>query len=299
MHDHAGDGVDDPREVGSISGPLSPSPMSTPVRVTVQDRVAQVRDADEDVTPGGVEEGRPGAAEGDAELRDRGAVAPRLVPPRLAVPGACAAGGQGDQQEDRTAIVGQASFVDGCGEARPTDLDAGRRHTTPDARVAAADPGLRVRREDRAHQPGAGAGHPDRPSGDERRATRASRDVSPDPEVAIPPSAAMVTVRSRPAPETWTEQGQDRTPESRALVDAYRAADYFQVAWDVGSEEDIRSLITSGQARAGMTIRPATARHCRPDVGSRSGSSSTAPTRRSPRPRSPRPPSSARRSRSS
>jgi ABC-2 type transport system permease protein len=64
--------------------------------------------------------------------------------------------------------------------------------------------------------------------------------------------AATTDVRNVPL-AVWD---QDRTPESRALVDAYRAADYFQVAWDVGSEEDIRSLITSGQARAGMTIPP-------------------------------------------
>jgi ABC-2 type transport system permease protein len=64
--------------------------------------------------------------------------------------------------------------------------------------------------------------------------------------------AATTDVRNVPL-AVWD---QDRTPESRALIDAYRAADYFRVAWDVGSEEEIRSLITAGKARAGMTIPP-------------------------------------------
>ena len=29
---------------------------------------------------------------------------------------------------------------------------------------------------------------------------------------------------------------QSRSPESRALLDAFRAADYFRIAYDVGSE---------------------------------------------------------------
>jgi ABC-2 type transport system permease protein len=49
---------------------------------------------------------------------------------------------------------------------------------------------------------------------------------------------------------------QDRSPESRALIDAYRAADYFRVAFDAGSDAEIEQLITSGAARAGMTIPP-------------------------------------------
>jgi ABC-2 type transport system permease protein len=47
---------------------------------------------------------------------------------------------------------------------------------------------------------------------------------------------------------------QDRSPASRELIDAYRAADYFRVAYDVGSDAEIESLIASGDARAGMTI---------------------------------------------
>ena len=49
---------------------------------------------------------------------------------------------------------------------------------------------------------------------------------------------------------------QDRSPESRELVDAYRAADYFRIAFDAGSDADIEQLITSGAAKAGLTIPP-------------------------------------------
>ncbi len=49
---------------------------------------------------------------------------------------------------------------------------------------------------------------------------------------------------------------QDRTPASRALLDAYRAADYFNLAFDVDSEDDMRQLVDGGQAQAGMIIPP-------------------------------------------
>ncbi len=49
---------------------------------------------------------------------------------------------------------------------------------------------------------------------------------------------------------------QCRCPESRLLLDAYRAADYFRIAYDVGSEDDIRTLIEQGKARAGVIIPP-------------------------------------------
>lgn len=49
---------------------------------------------------------------------------------------------------------------------------------------------------------------------------------------------------------------QDRGPEARALLDAYRAADYFRMAYDVDSEDELRYLIQSGQVRAGMVIPP-------------------------------------------
>ncbi len=49
---------------------------------------------------------------------------------------------------------------------------------------------------------------------------------------------------------------QDRSPEARALLDAYRAADYFRLAFDVGSEAELRQLIDGGKARAGLIIPP-------------------------------------------
>jgi drug efflux transport system permease protein len=44
--------------------------------------------------------------------------------------------------------------------------------------------------------------------------------------------------------------------ESRSLLEAYRAANYFTLAYAVGSEDDIRSLIEHGKARAGIIIPP-------------------------------------------
>lgn len=49
---------------------------------------------------------------------------------------------------------------------------------------------------------------------------------------------------------------QDRGPSARALLDAYRAADYFHLAFDVDSEADVRELIDRGEARAGLIIPP-------------------------------------------
>ncbi len=49
---------------------------------------------------------------------------------------------------------------------------------------------------------------------------------------------------------------QSRSPESRALVDAFRAADYFRIAYDVGSNDQIRALIERGAARAAIIIPP-------------------------------------------
>lgn len=49
---------------------------------------------------------------------------------------------------------------------------------------------------------------------------------------------------------------QSHSPEARALLDAYRAADYFRIAFAVGSEEELRVLIETGQARAGLIIPP-------------------------------------------
>lgn len=49
---------------------------------------------------------------------------------------------------------------------------------------------------------------------------------------------------------------QSRTPAARALLDAYRAADYFRIAIEAGSEDELRTLIDTGQARAGLIIPP-------------------------------------------
>ena len=49
---------------------------------------------------------------------------------------------------------------------------------------------------------------------------------------------------------------QCRCAESRSLLDAYRAADYFKLAYVAGSENDIRLLIEQGEARAGLVIPP-------------------------------------------
>lgn len=49
---------------------------------------------------------------------------------------------------------------------------------------------------------------------------------------------------------------QDRGPEARELLDAYRAADYFRLDYDVDSEEQLRELIDSGKVRAGLIIPP-------------------------------------------
>jgi ABC-2 type transport system permease protein len=49
---------------------------------------------------------------------------------------------------------------------------------------------------------------------------------------------------------------QDRGPEARSLLDAYRAADYFSLDYEVNSEEELRGLIDGGLARAGLVIPP-------------------------------------------
>src|SRR5512141_18270 len=49
---------------------------------------------------------------------------------------------------------------------------------------------------------------------------------------------------------------QDHGSAARALLDAYRAADYFRLAFDVGSEAELRSLIERGDAKAGLLIPP-------------------------------------------
>jgi ABC-2 type transport system permease protein len=49
---------------------------------------------------------------------------------------------------------------------------------------------------------------------------------------------------------------QSRGPAARRLLDAYRAADYFRIAYDVDSVEELRTLIDDSQARAGLIIPP-------------------------------------------
>jgi len=49
---------------------------------------------------------------------------------------------------------------------------------------------------------------------------------------------------------------QDRGAESRQLLEAYRAAEYFTISYDVGSEAELRDLIDRGLARAGLIIPP-------------------------------------------
>jgi ABC-2 type transport system permease protein len=49
---------------------------------------------------------------------------------------------------------------------------------------------------------------------------------------------------------------QDQSPASRHLVETYQQADYFKLAYVTSSEADIKNLIDSGAARAGMIIPP-------------------------------------------
>jgi ABC-2 type transport system permease protein len=49
---------------------------------------------------------------------------------------------------------------------------------------------------------------------------------------------------------------QDRGMEARVLLDAYRAADYFHLAYDVDSLDEVLSLIDEGDAKAGLIIPP-------------------------------------------
>lgn len=49
---------------------------------------------------------------------------------------------------------------------------------------------------------------------------------------------------------------QDRGPAARALLDAYRSADYFSLDYYVSSERELRDLIDNGRARVGLVIPP-------------------------------------------
>jgi ABC-2 type transport system permease protein len=47
---------------------------------------------------------------------------------------------------------------------------------------------------------------------------------------------------------------QSKSPESRQLLDAFRAADYFTLDYSVGSQEEYQRLIESGDARVALVI---------------------------------------------
>jgi ABC-2 type transport system permease protein len=49
---------------------------------------------------------------------------------------------------------------------------------------------------------------------------------------------------------------QSRSLESRSLLESYRAADYFRIAYTVTSEAEIEALISAGDARAAVIIPP-------------------------------------------
>ncbi len=49
---------------------------------------------------------------------------------------------------------------------------------------------------------------------------------------------------------------QNRGPAARRLLDAYRSADYFRLAYDVDSLQALQRLIDDGRARAGLIIPP-------------------------------------------
>ena len=64
--------------------------------------------------------------------------------------------------------------------------------------------------------------------------------------------AATTDVRNVPI-AVWD---QSRSPESRELLDAFRAADYFTVAYEAYSEDDIQTLIERGDVRGSLVIPP-------------------------------------------
>ena len=49
---------------------------------------------------------------------------------------------------------------------------------------------------------------------------------------------------------------QSHSPEGRALLDAFRAADYFSIAYAVGSEDELQTLIEQGKAKVALVIPP-------------------------------------------
>ena len=49
---------------------------------------------------------------------------------------------------------------------------------------------------------------------------------------------------------------QSQSPQSRALLDAFRAANYFGIDYSVGSAEEYKTLIEAGKIRAALIIPP-------------------------------------------
>ena len=68
--------------------------------------------------------------------------------------------------------------------------------------------------------------------------------------------AATTNVKNVPI-AVWD---QSRSPASRSLLDAFRAADYFTFAYDVHSQEEIQLLIEQGDIRGALVIPPDYAR---------------------------------------
>ncbi len=49
---------------------------------------------------------------------------------------------------------------------------------------------------------------------------------------------------------------QNQTTQSRSLLEAFRSADYFRIAYVVGSQDEIQALIERGRVRAALIIPP-------------------------------------------
>jgi len=64
---------------------------------------------------------------------------------------------------------------------------------------------------------------------------------------------AATTVISNISMAVWD---QNQTTQSRQLLDAFRAADYFRIDHFVGSQEEYQALIESGDARVALVIPP-------------------------------------------
>lgn len=81
--------------------------------------------------------------------------------------------------------------------------------------------------------------------------------VMPIIELFLLGYAATTDVRNIPM-AVWD---QSQTPQSRALLDAFRAADYFKISYFVGSTQEYQSLIESGNIRVALVIPPNYDRH--------------------------------------